>query len=273
MKVGGSLSKQSVINSYGEIDEENRLQSTYARKVEFLSTIEALLPYMQKGVKVLDCGCGVGIYSLYYARQGIDVTSLDLVPKHIQRLDEIACNEEIDIKTVIGNAIDLSVFLDRSFDITFCMGPLYHLVHKEDLEACIKECVRVTKDNGIIVFSYISPFSVFPCVVRGDTEKLNKELAKKIIADKKISSEDQLCFWTDNNYYSPTDIENVLSMYELTVVDHLATDGQSIAFQNVINSFNQEQFAIWMEYHRMVCREKSILGASNHGLVITRKKG
>lgn len=267
------MSELSVISSYEEIDEENRLQSTNARKVEFLSTIEALFPYMKKGFKVLDCGCGVGIYSLYYARQGMDVTSLDLVPKHIQRLDEIASAENIEIKTSVGNAVDLSAFVNQSFDITLCMGPLYHLIYKENLEACIKECIRVTKGNGIIAFSYISPFSVFPCVVRGDIEKINKELAKKIIEDRKILSEDQLCFWTDSNYYAPADIEELLNNCGLTIIDHLATDGQSIAFQNVINYFSQEQFAIWMDYHRMVCREKSILGASNHGLVITRKKG
>lgn len=262
----------NIINSYNEIDEENRLQSTNARRVEFLTTIDALTPYMNLNAKVLDCGCGAGIYSLYYAKKGLQITALDLVPKHIARLNEIASDQNVCIEALVGNATDLSAFEDQSFDITLCMGPLYHLVKDEDRYACIQECMRVTKNDGIVVFSYISPFSVFPCVVRGDITRTSKELVDKIIIDKAISGEDDLCFWTDNYYYSPSDIEVTLEKCGLTIIDHLATDGQSIAFQSVINSLDEEQMSVWRDYHRMVCREKSILGASNHGLVLARKR-
>ena len=262
----------NIINSYNEIDEGNRLQSTNARRVEFLTTIDALTPYMNLNAKVLDCGCGAGIYSLYYAKKGLQIIALDLVPKHIARLNEIASDENVCIETLVGNATDLSAFEDQSFDITLCMGPLYHLVKDEDRYACIQECMRVTKNDGIVVFSYISPFSVFPCVVRGDITRTSKELVDKIIIDKAISGEDDLCFWTDNYYYSPSDIEVTLEKCGLTIIDHLATDGQSIAFQSVINSLDEEQMSVWLDYHRMVCREKSILGASNHGLVLARKR-
>lgn len=266
------MNKFSIINSYNEIDEENRLQSTNARKVEFLTTIDVLRPYMKKGVNVLDCGCGVGIYSLYYARMGLQITALDLVPRHITRLEELASIENLAIKSIVGNATDLSLFEDKTFDVTLCMGPFYHLIEKKEQADCIKECMRVTRDDGIIAFSYISPFSVFPCVMRGDTSRISIELVEKILIDKKISSEDDFCFWTDNNYYSPEDIERFLDIFGLTLVDHVATDGQSIAFQNVINTLDDEQLEVWMRYHRMLCREKSILGASNHGLVLARKK-
>lgn len=266
------MNRLNIIDSYNEIDEENRLQSTNARKIEFLSTVDALKPYMEKNINVLDCGCGVGIYSLYYAKMGIHVTALDLVPKHISRLREIAINENIKIRSIVGNATNLSMFERNSFDITLCMGPLYHLIDEKEQASCIRECIRVTKDFGIIAFSHISSFSVFPCVMRGDTSRISNELVDKILIDRKISSEDKLCFWTDNNYYSPKDIENVLNSFGLTIIDHLATDGQSIVFQNVINLLDDKQLEVWMKYHRMVCREPSLLGASNHGLVLARKK-
>ncbi len=266
------MSELDIITSYSEIDEENRLQSSNARKVEFLTTVDALSPYLKNNTKVLDCGCGVGVYSLYYAKQGFQITALDLVPKHIKRLREIANSEKLDIKTIVGNATDLSMFDNQVFNITLCMGPLYHLIHEEEQVDCIQECIRVTKKNGIIVFAYISPFSVFPCVIRGETTRISKKLVDKILVDKKISSKDDVCFWTDNNYYAPTEIESILTAHKLTILDHLATDGQSIAFQNVINSLDAEQLSIWMDYHRRICREKSILGASNHGLIITRKR-
>ena len=261
-----------LINSYNEIDEENRLQSTQARRVEYLSTVESLEKYIFPGMKILDCGCGVGIYSLMYAKMGAEVIALDIVPKHINRLHELSVNENIPITPVVGNATDLSRFDSRKFDLTLCLGPLYHLISEKDQETCINECVRVTKKDGIIAFAYISPYSVFPCVIRGDTNRVSSELVEKIINDKKISSDDNLCFWTDFYYYTPAEIEAKLILNNLDIIDHLATDGQSIAFQSVINNLDDKAFSVWMNYHRLTCRERSILGSSNHGLVIARKK-
>lgn len=262
-----------LINSYNEIDEENRLQSTKARRVEYISTVESLEEYFFHGMDIFDCGCGVGIYSLMYAKKGANVTALDIVPKHIQRLSEIATSENISLTSVVGDARNLSRFPSGKFDLTLCLGPLYHLITEEDQTACIRECIRLTKDNGIIAFAYISPFSVFPCVIRGDMNRTTLELAKKIVKDKRISSEDKLCFWTDNYYYSPDDIELKLKMNNIEIIDHLATDGQSITFQSVVNKLDEREFSVWMDYHRLICRERSVLGSSNHGLVIVRKKG
>ena len=149
---------------------------------------------------------------------------------------------------------------------------LYHLISDIDHISCIQECIRITKKNGIIAFAYISPYSVFPCVIRGDVDRISDKLIERIIDDKKILSSDELCFWTDNYYYSPEDIEKVLSKFDLEIVDHVATDGQSIAFQSVVNGLDENNFKLWLDYHWKICRERSILGSSNHGLVVVRKK-
>ena len=38
-----------------------------------------------------------------------------------------------------------------------------------------------------------------------------------------------------------------------------------------VDQMTDEEFKIWCNYHYLVCREKSLMGASNHGLVIARK--
>lgn len=263
---------QNIIESYKEIDEEHRLQSTLARRVEFISTIEALAPYCSPKMKILDDGCGVGIYSLYFAKTGADVTCIDLVPDHIKRLEEMVDKSQLSIKPYVGNAVDLSKFDTETFDMVLCLGPLYHLISPNDQQKCLNECIRVTKPNGVIAFAYISPYSVFPCVLRGDLSRISRELMRKIIDDKSVSSDDLCCFWTDNYYYSPDDIEVWLKRAGLTIEDHLASDGQSIAFQSMVNSMNAAEYEIWLEYHRKTCRIPSLIGASNHGLIITRKK-
>lgn len=265
--------KTSLIESYNELDEENRLLSSRARSVEYYSTTDLISKYLFRNAKIFDIGCGVGIYSIFCAQRGAEVTAIDIVPKHIKRLEEIIHAKGIHMSAFVGNATDLSEFNDNYFDIVLCLGPLYHLNAKEKQTQCILESMRVSKPGGILFYSYISPFSVLPCVVRGDISRMSDDLIQLIIQDKKIDSDDEHCFWTDNWYYTPDDIEETLCGYGLEMIDHIASDGQSIAFQSVINAMNDKQFELWMKYHRLIYRERSLLGASNHGLIIAKKEG
>ncbi len=44
------------------------------------------------------------------------------------------------------------------------------------------------------------------------------------------------------------------------------------SFSDKVDNWNEEQFKIWSEYHYSVCREESILGASNHVIIVGRKQ-
>lgn len=262
----------NLIESYNEIDEEHRLQSTLARKVEYFTTIDAINKFCTDVNNCIDVGCGVGIYALYLDKLGIQTTAVDLVPSHITRLKEIIEQNNLNIKAYVGNALDLSIYPSEHYDMVLCLGPLYHLLSSEEQEKCINECIRLAKPGGILLFAYISPFSVFPCAVRGDVSRMSSELIKMIVDDHKVDADSPYCFWTDNYYHDPDEIEAFIKRHNLTIIDHLATDGQSIAFQNVINQMTESQFSLWLEYHFKTCRIRSMLGTSNHGLVVTRKK-
>lgn len=264
---------KDIINSYEEIDEEKRLNSSRARKVEFFSTIEALQPYISCSLNCLDLGCGTGVYSIYYADKVKSITAVDLVPNHISRLEELwrKRNYKTHIETAVEDAVDLSC-RDSVFDLVLCLGPLYHIPDPQKQKKCINQCIRVTKPRGIIAFSYISPFSVFPCVIRGDISRMSQELVDKIVVDRGLYADDPCCFWTDNYFHEPAALENLLREANLEILDHLATDGQSIAFQSTVNNMTDSEFDIWMDYHRKICRNPSVLGTSNHGLIITRKR-
>lgn len=262
----------NLIESYREIDEEHRLQSTLARKIEYLTTIDVLNTYCSGSSTCIDVGCGVGIYALYLDKLGIQTTAIDLVPDHINRLKELVAQSNVNVEAHIGNALDLSAYSSNSYDIVLCLGPLYHLLTTEEQDKCLVECHRLAKSGGILMFSYISPYSVFPCAIRGDMGRMSSVLIDKIVNDHKIEADSPYCFWTDNYYHDPIEIESLLSRHNLEIVDHLATDGQSIAFQNVVNQMTEDQFSLWMEYHFKTCRIRSMLGTSNHGLVVARKK-
>ena len=63
--------------------------------------------------------------------------------------------KDMDITVTQGNALDLSMYEDNTFDITLVLGPIYHLFKKQDIDKAIKEAIRVTKKGGIIYIAFI----------------------------------------------------------------------------------------------------------------------
>jgi ubiquinone/menaquinone biosynthesis C-methylase UbiE len=59
-----------------------------------------------------------------------------------------------NICAIQGNALDLSIYPDDTFNITLVLGPMYHLFTSEDKLKCLKEAERVTKKSGIIFIAY-----------------------------------------------------------------------------------------------------------------------
>ena len=64
-------------------------------------------------------------------------------------------NLEMNIKALQGNALDLSMIEDESYDITLVLGPLYHIFSKEEQNKVIDEALRVTKKGGYIYYAFI----------------------------------------------------------------------------------------------------------------------
>lgn len=55
-------------------------------------------------------------------------------------------------------------------------------------------------------------------------------------------------------------------------IDHFAQDGIAPLLSQTIDNWNESEFEIWCHYHYSVCREQSILGASNHVIIIGKKQ-
>lgn len=87
-----------------------------------------------------------------------------------------------------------------------------------------------------------------------------------------LTHDDPDCFWTDNYFFKPDEMEDFMEDGGFTVTDHAATDGLSPILSEKVDTLSEDEFEIWCDYHYKVCREKSILGASSHGLCIGVKR-
>ena len=130
---------------YNEYDEENRLVRDRVGQVEYLTTRKYIDEYLtDRDVKILEVGAGTGRYSVTLAKEGYDVTAVELVEHNLGILKSKLDGSE-NILAVQGNALDLTAFDDNTFDLTLVLGPMYHLYTKDDKITALKEAVRVTK--------------------------------------------------------------------------------------------------------------------------------
>ena len=263
--------KNYVVESYENYKEEDRLTTNNARRIEFLTTVRVLDELITDQKKILDCAAGTGVYAFYFADKGHEVTATDITPRHVEVMKEIAKSKPYEVDTRVLDATDMRVFANESFDVVLNMGPFYHLVNERDRNRCFTESLRVLKKGGLLVTAYIPRYYVFQYVAMQNEYFLDEKLAKQLINTGVLLHDDEKCFWTDTYYSTAEEMENLYRSYGLELVEHFAQDGATPQYSNKVDVWKEEQFKIWCDYHYSVCRQKSLLGASNHVVIVGRK--
>lgn len=244
--------------------EEGRLFRDNKHKTEYILTVDYIDKYIQEGMKLLELGAGTGAYSLYYAQKGYEVHALEYVRENLDILKS-KIKKDMNIIPLLGDARNLSMYSDNTFDMTLCLGPMYHLDAKSR-EKCLEESIRVTKPNGLIYLAYISNnFTFVKCVKKFDNyiEKYKDE-----VGDDFRLTDSQKVF----TFMYPKEMDDMIAKYHLEKVAHVTTDGISSLIIERINSLSEKEFEIWIEYLRTTAGREDQLGYGEHLLYIARKR-
>jgi SAM-dependent methyltransferase len=100
---------------------------------------------------ILSIGGGTGVFSIPLARRGFCVTHVDFSPAML----DIASHNVQDLEAITfleANAVDLSRFADRSFDLVLNMDGAISFCGS-DAERAIREACRVTRRTLILTVS------------------------------------------------------------------------------------------------------------------------
>ena len=256
-----------IITNYYEnkYNEDERFTIDKSHSVEYTTTKKYIEKYLKPGDRILEVGAGTGAYSIYYADKGYKVDAVELCSNNLDILKG-KITKDMDIKAIQGNALDLSVYEDNTFDVTLVLGPLYHLFTEETRQKAIEEAVRVTKKNGFIYISYITSDSIMiSYFLRKNKLFQTKEKCDENYKVIDIPEEVFNAFYID-------EFNNLMSNYNIEHINDVATDGVSRLFDEYINKLNDEEFEIWVDYHLKNCERKELQGYCNHMLYIGKKQ-
>ena len=108
---------------------------------------------MVQGAKVLDLGCGEGRNALFLAKQGFDVTAVDISESGIRKLQMLADRDGISIRADVADMRQYS--FSGKFDLIVSHGCL-HLIARKQWMKLVSEFKSHTIPGGtnvVVVFT------------------------------------------------------------------------------------------------------------------------
>lgn len=211
-------------------DAASRKVSTISKTVEW---INSMLP---QNAKVLDLGCGPGLYAEQFAELGHSVIGIDINQNSIDYALENAKKKDLKIKYIKGSYFEIT--LDEQFDAVIMIYCDMGTHSNENRDKILQQVKKYLKPNGKLIFDVFN-------------EKLTEE--KKENRSWKYYNE--AGFWTDKPHLV------------LSETFHYK-EASLFCYQYVVITENiQKVYRVWEHYYREN-EIKQIL--SDHGYEIVK---
>lgn len=126
------------------------------------------------GERILDAGCGTGVFTVDILESGAGVTGLDLSLPMLKRAREKA--EGRPFHATAGDMLSLP-FADGAFDKTISVTALEFV---SDARVALEELSRVTKSGGTVVAATLNALSPWAARRRAAAEKNARSIFKHV---------------------------------------------------------------------------------------------
>ena len=258
--------RMEIISSfYNQADEDSRLQRSRHGQLEYAVTMHYIHRFIKPGDKVLEIGAGTGRYSIALAKEGMEVTAVELVESNLDILRKNSRGMD-HIRSYQGDAADLSCFDDQTFDMTLVLGPLYHLYEAEDVHRAIDEAVRVTRKNGIVMFAFLSVFGIMYA---------NYFQGNWAAGQKENFSEDYHVRHFKEQLFTGYDIREFEQLFEGKPIQWITTAGTDGIVESIEDRLDfmipDEDFSAFVNWYLAFSEKRELLGSTNHLLYVCRK--
>lgn len=252
---------------YGDRDShtEDRLHA-----IKHLTITYLLDRYLPKEGRVLNTSASNASYAIELARKGYSVSvtepsdeNLALIRSH----PDAGLLQSIDM----GTPLDLSAFSSESFDVLLSLRTMYRLTTQAERELFLRESLRVVKQEGYIVFSFMTPFALtynqYVAVANCPNEP-----EEKIRAYRKLAKVEKTHAF--DSFYGMTqeEITELCREYRIDIVSVASTYEAMNALDPYVNDMTDEEFDRYMECQYAICEDPAVTRYCLRGLFIGKKR-
>ena len=274
--MSGEDSTREIVSFYTAADEASRLRTGWFQ-LEQARTQELILRHLPPApATIIDAGGGAGVYACWVAARGYQVHLIDPVPKHVEQARAASDGQPGHplASAEVGDARHLP-HADASADAVLLLGPLYHLVEREDRLACLREAHRVLRPGGLVWGAGISRFaSLFDSLSNGFfSDPAFAPIVSRDLEDgQHRNPTGNLLYFTDAFLHRPGELSREFLAAGFQVVEVTAIEGPGWLARDFDRLWNDPALRErLLAAVRKMEREPSVLGASSHIMAIGRK--
>jgi SAM-dependent methyltransferase len=120
--------------------------------------LKFLMDNLQDNGKALDLATGTGNYAIALAKEGYQVSALDLSEEMINLAKEKAYEEQAEVDFRVDDMLNLDkLYQPASFDLINCIGnSLVHLDNQEEIRELINKSYDLLKEKGKLVLQIVN---------------------------------------------------------------------------------------------------------------------
>ena len=274
------MERDKIKKYYSTEIEKDRLELDLF-KLEGIRTKEIIERYLSKeNMHIADIGGGAGHYAFWLQETGHHVSLVDLSPKNIELATRVSQDTGIQLTDLeVGDATNLN-FEDGQFDLVLLLGPLYHLVDRNERLQALSEAKRILKTKGILLAAVISRYASLIDGFKRDLivdDNFEKLLIKDLQTGVHLNETENLEYFTTAYFHTPPEImteitESKLKFEKLIAIESFgwipdnfnaksADPNYMSKFRKIMNMVETNTDIIAMSPHIMAVAERDNISA------------
>ena len=189
---------------------------------------------------ILDLGCGTGSVLLPLAREGFDVSGVDLSPEMLTEADHKAMEEGLSVRLACQDMTELELGEEVDCILSLC-DSMNYLTEDGELEDAFRSVARHLKKDGLFLFDLNTEYKFRE--VLGQNAFGSAEEHAAYIWENDYDEEEKI-----NEYYVSFFIENEDGLYERTEEFHYERAYSTEETEAALRAAGLEPVAVWDGY-------------------------
>ena len=198
-------------------------------------------------------------------REGIleKIRTKEIISRYLHR-------KNLNIADIGGGTGEYSVW----FDIVLMLGPLYHLINRDERIRGLKEGYRILKEDGVLICSAIGRYTVmmYGYIYDSIDDPKFQSIVEGVLSAGIHRNQNVTDFFTDSYFHRINNLEDEVQEAGLNILKSIGIEGPFWIFDDIEKHCNDTgKLNVMLKLIKMIESERDIIGASKHYIVVAKK--